>query len=252
MKSYRPERPAQAGNGRVISEAGTGKLTTDPSLDNSTLSATTPDALKRQEAKERIVSLSEGEKRIGSVVREFVMPSDEIARERLWRRLTEFCLVWRHEVARPGSERRPCLIVGQERRAKIDAFADDHNSVLALVSELSRNCLMSNIGRRFLNVDSRDGDGAPDNEKPGRQRMDLPGTVPSVPVLRGNTTTSVLPHAPKVSTSARAEPLGELHAVPAKRGRPRIEEAADTLTAQKPWAGLMSRSTWYRRRKEEK
>ena len=36
-----------------------------------------------------------------------------------------------------------------------------------------------------------------------------------------------------------------------KRGRPRLEDVAKTLTAVKPWvAAGMSRRTWYRRRSE--
>lgn len=40
-----------------------------------------------------------------------------------------------------------------------------------------------------------------------------------------------------------------------RRGRPRLEQKGETLTAKKPWLTQvppMSRSTWYRRRKEEK
>jgi hypothetical protein len=37
-----------------------------------------------------------------------------------------------------------------------------------------------------------------------------------------------------------------------KRGRPRIEEMADTIEAAKPWIALgMSRRTWYRRQREK-
>jgi hypothetical protein len=36
-----------------------------------------------------------------------------------------------------------------------------------------------------------------------------------------------------------------------RKGRPRLEEAAKTLKATKPWAKLnMSRATWYRRQLE--
>ena len=38
-----------------------------------------------------------------------------------------------------------------------------------------------------------------------------------------------------------------------KRGRPRIEETANTLKARKPWKALgMSRRTWERRQAEAK
>ena len=38
-----------------------------------------------------------------------------------------------------------------------------------------------------------------------------------------------------------------------RRGRPRIEEKAKTLTAQKPWLALgMSRATWYSRQAEKR
>ena len=38
-----------------------------------------------------------------------------------------------------------------------------------------------------------------------------------------------------------------------KRGRPRLEDAASTLEATRPWDALgMSRRTWYRRQKEGK
>ena len=37
-----------------------------------------------------------------------------------------------------------------------------------------------------------------------------------------------------------------------KRGRPRLEDAARTLTAKKPWQALgMSRATWYKRQAEK-
>ena len=41
----------------------------------------------------------------------------------------------------------------------------------------------------------------------------------------------------------------------ARRGRPRLEETAQTLTAQKPWEKMtppMSRATWYKRQKDTK
>jgi hypothetical protein len=43
------------------------------------------------------------------------------------------------------------------------------------------------------------------------------------------------------------------HTETIRRGRPRIEETANTLKARKPWEALgMSRRTWERRRAEKK
>ena len=40
---------------------------------------------------------------------------------------------------------------------------------------------------------------------------------------------------------------------PVKMGRPRLEDAAKSLKATKPWAKLnMSRATWYRRQREQR
>jgi hypothetical protein len=40
---------------------------------------------------------------------------------------------------------------------------------------------------------------------------------------------------------------------PARKGRPRIEDRAQTIEARKPWLKLnMSRRTWYRRRAEQR
>jgi hypothetical protein len=45
----------------------------------------------------------------------------------------------------------------------------------------------------------------------------------------------------------RSEPIQR----PPKKGRPRIEERAQTNEARKPWVALgMSRRTWYSRQKE--
>jgi hypothetical protein len=40
---------------------------------------------------------------------------------------------------------------------------------------------------------------------------------------------------------------------PPKKGRPRIEDRAQTIEAKKPWLKLeMSRRTWYRRQAEQR
>jgi hypothetical protein len=40
---------------------------------------------------------------------------------------------------------------------------------------------------------------------------------------------------------------------PPKKGRPRIEDRANTIEARKPWGKLgMSRRTWYRRQAERR
>ena len=40
---------------------------------------------------------------------------------------------------------------------------------------------------------------------------------------------------------------------PPKKGRPRIEDRANTIEARKPWLKLeMSRRTWYRRQAEKR
>ena len=39
---------------------------------------------------------------------------------------------------------------------------------------------------------------------------------------------------------------------PPRKGRPRIEDRANTIEAKRPWeAKGMSRSTWYRRKREK-
>ena len=45
---------------------------------------------------------------------------------------------------------------------------------------------------------------------------------------------------------------GEMRRLP-KKGRPRIEDRANTIEARKPWLKLsMSRRTWYRRQAEKR
>ena len=56
------------------------------------------------------------------------------------------------------------------------------------------------------------------------------------------------PPKPKKPTKAASTPPK-----PSKGGRPRLEDVANTIEAQKPWLTHdppMSRRTWYRRREE--
>lgn len=58
---------------------------------------------------------------------------------------------------------------------------------------------------------------------------------------------------PELLASGTSDPLAELPPLPRKRGRPRIEERAETLMATKPWkAQEMSRASWYRRQREQR
>jgi hypothetical protein len=55
-----------------------------------------------------------------------------------------------------------------------------------------------------------------------------------------------------VSVIAPADSRGRMKRVP-KKGRPRIEDRANTIEARKPWLKLeMSRRTWYRRQAERR
>ena len=63
-----------------------------------------------------------------------------------------------------------------------------------------------------------------------------------------------LPPAKRIeAVEEDSAPGGEPRRDFARRGRPRLEEAASTIEATMPWLKLgMSRRTWYRRRKETK
>ena len=74
-------------------------------------------------------------------------------------------------------------------------------------------------------------------------KTDAEGRIRHAPLLPDLGAT----HAPSVPPSGTERPKA------ARRGRPRLEETAKTLRAQKPWEKMtppMSRATWFRRQKE--